>query len=67
MEKRRKRMKVLILGGSGAIYSETTRDKEKGVIAPEGCIDPEPFFAELAKRGIYIHEREETNQGRDSN
>jgi saccharopine dehydrogenase-like NADP-dependent oxidoreductase len=33
--------------------------KEKGVISPEGCIDSEPFFTELAKRGIYIHEKRE--------
>jgi len=28
----------------------------KGVYAPEGCLQPEPFFAELAKRGIKIEE-----------
>ncbi|MBC7233912.1 MAG: saccharopine dehydrogenase NADP-binding domain-containing protein [Chloroflexi bacterium] len=28
----------------------------KGVYAPEGCLEPEPFFAELAKRGIHIEE-----------
>jgi lysine 6-dehydrogenase len=30
--------------------------KAKGVYAPEGCLEPEPFFAELAKRDIKIEE-----------
>jgi lysine 6-dehydrogenase len=30
--------------------------KAKGVYAPEGCLEPEPFFAELAKRDISIEE-----------
>ena len=28
-----------------------------GVMAPEACFDPQPFFAELAKRGIIIEEQ----------
>jgi saccharopine dehydrogenase-like NADP-dependent oxidoreductase len=28
----------------------------KGVYAPEGCLQPEPFFAEFAKRDIKIEE-----------
>jgi lysine 6-dehydrogenase len=28
----------------------------KGVIAPEACFEPTAFFAELAKRGIQVHE-----------
>ncbi|MGD8505848.1 MAG: saccharopine dehydrogenase C-terminal domain-containing protein [Candidatus Bathyarchaeota archaeon] len=28
----------------------------KGAIPPELCIEPEPFFAELAKRNIRVHE-----------
>jgi len=28
----------------------------KGVYAPEGCLEPEPFFAELARRDIKIEE-----------
>ena len=28
----------------------------KGVYAPEGCLEPEPFFAELARREIKIEE-----------
>lgn len=30
--------------------------KVKGVVAPEACIDPEPFMAELAKKGITFTE-----------
>jgi len=32
--------------------------KVKGVVAPEGCIDPETFLAELLKRGAKIHQTE---------
>ena len=32
--------------------------KVKGVVAPEGCIDPERFLAELLKRGARIHQTE---------
>ncbi len=32
--------------------------KEKGVVAPEGCIDPDKFLAELIKRGARIHQTE---------
>jgi saccharopine dehydrogenase (NAD+, L-lysine-forming) len=34
--------------------------KTKGVLAPEACIEPEPFFAELAKRDIAVYETEQT-------
>jgi saccharopine dehydrogenase-like NADP-dependent oxidoreductase len=30
----------------------------KGVVAPEGCIDPEKFLAALIKRGAKIHQTE---------
>ena len=30
----------------------------KGVVAPEGCIDPERYFAALLKRGAKIHQTE---------
>jgi len=30
--------------------------KVKGVVAPEACIDPEPFMAELAKKGVIFTE-----------
>ena len=30
--------------------------KVKGVVAPEGCIDPEKFIAALVKRGAKIHQ-----------
>jgi saccharopine dehydrogenase (NAD+, L-lysine-forming) len=32
--------------------------KVKGVVAPEGCIDPEKFLKELLKRGARIHQTE---------
>jgi lysine 6-dehydrogenase len=32
---------------------------EKGVVAPEGCIDPDKFLAEFLKRGATIYQREE--------
>jgi len=32
--------------------------KVKGVVAPEGCIDPEKFLKELLKRGAKIHQTE---------
>ncbi len=31
----------------------------RGVVPPETAIDPEIFFAELARRGIRIHEQVE--------
>ncbi len=31
--------------------------KGKGVIGPEACFEPTSFFAELAKRGIKVHEK----------
>ncbi len=31
---------------------------EKGVVAPEGCIDPEKFLAAFLKRGAKIHQTE---------
>jgi saccharopine dehydrogenase (NAD+, L-lysine-forming) len=30
----------------------------KGVVAPEGCIDPEKFLAALVQRGAKIHQTE---------
>jgi lysine 6-dehydrogenase len=35
--------------------------KTKGVVAPEGCIDPGKFLAELLKRGAKIHQTETIN------
>jgi len=32
----------------------------KGVVAPEGCIDPEKFLAALLQRGAKIHQSETT-------
>ncbi len=34
--------------------------KVKGVVAPEGCIDPDKFLTELIKRGAKIHQTETT-------
>jgi len=39
----------------GAQWLAQGRIEEKGVFAPEGCIEPEPFFEELAKRGIKVY------------
>jgi lysine 6-dehydrogenase len=36
---------------------------ERGVLPPEVAVKPEPFFAELAKRGIRIEETIETTRG----
>ncbi len=33
---------------------------KKGVLPPEIAIKPEPFFAELAKRGVKISETNQT-------
>ena len=41
----------------GAQLIMAGRSKGVGVVAPELAFDPEEFFAELAKRGILIHER----------
>lgn len=40
----------------GALMLAQGQVKAKGVYAPEGCLEPEPFFAELDKRGIKIEE-----------
>ncbi|MDH7473735.1 MAG: saccharopine dehydrogenase C-terminal domain-containing protein [Anaerolineae bacterium] len=42
----------------GALMLAQGTISTKGVVAPEGCIEPESFFAELAKRGIRIEKRE---------
>jgi hypothetical protein len=72
-------MRVLVLGGAGAVCKETTRDLAQysnvgiplsigaqliahGQVTGEGVLPPgrafptEPFFAELAKRGILMEE-----------
>jgi lysine 6-dehydrogenase len=33
--------------------------KARGIVAPEAALDPEIFFAELARRRIEIHEKVE--------
>jgi len=35
---------------------------EKGVFAPEGCVEPQEFFLELKKRGLTISEKMVTEQ-----
>ena len=40
----------------GAVMLALEEIKVKGVYAPEGCLDPEPFFVELGRRGITIEE-----------
>jgi saccharopine dehydrogenase-like NADP-dependent oxidoreductase len=42
----------------GAQMLAEGRIEEKGVFAPEGCIAPQPFLAELCGRGIEIHRLE---------
>lgn len=37
-------------------------DWPKGVFAPEAVFQPELFFAELARRGIHVHERVESTR-----
>lgn len=56
-------------GGSAAISAASVilmlarKDiKEKGVIAPEGCIEPKTFLSELRKAGIEICETESVNR-----
>ena len=39
-----------------ALMLEAGDVKAKGVVAPEGCIDPEKFIAALVKRGAKIHQ-----------
>ena len=41
-----------------ALMLEAGDVKVKGVVAPEGCIDPEKFIAALVKRGAKIHQTE---------
>jgi lysine 6-dehydrogenase len=33
--------------------------KARGVVPPESCIDPLPYFSELSRRGIRVYERSE--------
>ena len=40
----------------GAVMLATGQVQARGVYAPEGCLEPAPFFAELAKRNIRIEE-----------
>jgi saccharopine dehydrogenase (NAD+, L-lysine-forming) len=42
-----------------ALMMETGDVTEKGVVAPEGCIDPDKFLAAFLKRGARIHQTEE--------
>ncbi|MEW6666716.1 MAG: saccharopine dehydrogenase NADP-binding domain-containing protein [Thermodesulfobacteriota bacterium] len=41
-----------------ALMLEAGDVKAKGVVAPEGCIDPEKFLAALIRRGARIHQTE---------
>lgn len=40
----------------GAQWLARGRISQKGVFAPEGCIEPQPFIEELNKRGIKVYE-----------
>jgi len=39
----------------GAQLLAEGRIEARGVLAPEGCIAPQPFLAELSRRGIEVH------------
>ncbi len=41
-----------------ALMMDAGEVTEKGVVAPEGCIDPDKFLAEFLKRGARIHQTE---------
>jgi saccharopine dehydrogenase (NAD+, L-lysine-forming) len=41
-----------------ALMMDTGEVTVKGVVAPEGCINPDKFFTELLKRGAKIHQTE---------
>jgi lysine 6-dehydrogenase len=41
-----------------ALMMEAGEVTAKGVVAPEGCIDPEKFLAALVQRGARIHQTE---------
>ena len=41
-----------------ALMMDAGHVTETGVVAPEGCIDPEKFLAEFLKRGARIHQTE---------
>jgi hypothetical protein len=43
----------------GALWLGSGRIAHPGVVAPEACIDPEPFLEELARRGIELYAGEE--------
>ena len=40
-----------------AHWLSTGKITKRGTLPPEACIDPEPFFAELAKRKIFVEEK----------
>ncbi len=42
-----------------ALMMDAGEVTEKGVVAPEGCIDPDKFLAAFLKRGARIHQTEE--------
>jgi saccharopine dehydrogenase (NAD+, L-lysine-forming) len=44
-----------------ALMMDAGEVAEKGVVAPEGCIDPDKFLAEFLKRGARIHQTEKTS------
>ena len=44
------------IGAQKLAQAEVSRT---GVLAPEACFEPLPFFAELARRGILVHEQTE--------
>jgi len=56
------------IGGAPAWTAELLRRGQitgKGVLAPEECIPPEPFFEEAAKREMYVRVSQKTILGAD--
>ena len=47
-----------IAASIAALMLHSGDTKVRGVVAPEGCIDPERYFAALLKRGAKIHQTE---------
>lgn len=46
----------------GAVMLGRGQVKEKGVYAPEGCVDPKIFLREIAQKGVVIHEISQTSR-----
>lgn len=45
-----------------ANWLATGKIKERGTLPPEACIEPEPFFRELGRRGILVDEEAQSSR-----